>query len=291
LKGRCDVNWLSVSNPVAWWWVCLVSVSAVNVVALVVTARRSRGRLAGAASADQRRLGWVTVLSGAYVLGCGFRSVLPRADVQRICLWDTWWSNVFVGRSVATVAELSFVVEGALVLFFVATTLGSRFGRGVAMLIVGLITTAECFSWYAVLTTNYLGNTVEESLWTTSYALVGVAVLVASFKAKGTLRLALRVAAVGCVAYVAFMISTDVSMYLGRFLEDQRNARAYFTISEGVNDLLTRWVVTHDLEDWRTEIPWMSLYFSFAVWVSIALVTAPMTVAQVEALQRGPTSA
>ena len=44
------------------------------------------------------------LLSAAYVFGCAFRSVLPRADVQRICLFDAWLSSVFVGRTVATVA-------------------------------------------------------------------------------------------------------------------------------------------------------------------------------------------
>jgi hypothetical protein len=29
--------------------------------------------------------------------------------------------------------------------------------------------------------------------------------------------------------------------------------------------------VTHDLSEWREEIAWMSLYFSGAVWASLAL--------------------
>jgi hypothetical protein len=30
-------------------------------------------------------------------------------------------------------------------------------------------------------------------------------------------------------------------------------------------------VVTHDFAHWKDEIPWMSLYFSAAVWASLAL--------------------
>jgi hypothetical protein len=30
-------------------------------------------------------------------------------------------------------------------------------------------------------------------------------------------------------------------------------------------------VVTYDLAEWKDEIPWMSLYFSAAVWASLAL--------------------
>jgi hypothetical protein len=29
--------------------------------------------------------------------------------------------------------------------------------------------------------------------------------------------------------------------------------------------------VTHDLAQWKDEIPWMSLYFTAAVWASLAL--------------------
>jgi hypothetical protein len=39
----------------------------------------------------------------------------------------------------------------------------------------------------------------------------------------------------------------------------------------GLYDVSTRWVVTHDLAEWKDEIPWMSLYFSVAVWASLAL--------------------
>ena len=40
---------------------------------------------------------------------------------------------------------------------------------------------------------------------------------------------------------------------------------------EGLRDASVRWVVTHDIGEWREEIPWMSLYFSAAVWASLAL--------------------
>jgi hypothetical protein len=52
----------------------------------------------GAAGASGIEL--MLLLCAAYVFGCAFRSFLPRADVQRICLFDTWLSSVVVGRSV-----------------------------------------------------------------------------------------------------------------------------------------------------------------------------------------------
>src|SRR4051794_26886633 len=40
---------------------------------------------------------------------------------------------------------------------------------------------------------------------------------------------------------------------------------------EGLRDVSTRWIVAHDLAEWKDEIAWMSLYFSAAVWASLAL--------------------
>ncbi len=205
--------------------------------------------------------------------------------MQRICLFDTWFSNVFVGRTVATVAEMAFVVQGALVLSFVASQLKSVFGQRVAVAIVGLIALAECFSWYAVITTNYLGNSVEESLWATSYALVGLALFDLGRRSAGSLRLMAGLGSLGSFIYVAFMVTHDVPMYIGRLIEDLHTGRAFFGLTAGVTDLLTRWVVTHDIQEWRTEIPWMSLYFSVAVWLSIALCASPLTVARLHQLQ------
>lgn len=38
-----------------------------------------------------------------------------------------------------------------------------------------MIIIAECFSWYAVLTTNYLYNAIENSLWAVTFFLAGIA--------------------------------------------------------------------------------------------------------------------
>src|SRR5262245_1523527 len=79
------------------------------------------------------RLELLVFLSAAYVFGCAFRAILPRADVQRICLFDTGVSSVFVGRSVATIAEICFVTQWAIVLRHLAGTAevgGSVIGAG-----------------------------------------------------------------------------------------------------------------------------------------------------------------
>jgi hypothetical protein len=60
-------------------------------------------------------------------------------------------------------------------------------------------------------------------------------------------------------------------MYLGRWRAVIAGGSRLLGPLEGLRDVSTRWVVTHDLAEWKGEIAWMSLYFSAAVWASLAL--------------------
>jgi hypothetical protein len=60
-------------------------------------------------------------------------------------------------------------------------------------------------------------------------------------------------------------------MYLNRWRSEAADGRRLLSPLEGLRDVSTRWIVTHDLAEWKDEIPWMSLYFSGAVWSSLAL--------------------
>jgi hypothetical protein len=210
-------------------------------------------------------------LSAAYVFGCAFRSLLPRADVQRICLFDTWLSSVVVGRSVATVAELSFAAQWAIVLYRFGTVTGAETTLNVAWAVLPLIFVAQCFSWYAVLTTNSLGSAIENSIWAIAFSAVGIGLgrLVADL--DGPMRLILALAILGIAGYLTFLMTVDIPMYLGRWRAKIADGGRHLTPLEGLRDASTRWIVTHDLAAWKDEIAWMSLYFSAAVWASLAL--------------------
>ena len=166
-------NSLAWTNPVSWWWAMLTLVSGVNIAAWILMYRElhdagSSGRIPG--------MQIMLLLSAAYVFGCAFRSLLPRADVQRICLFDTWLSSVAVGRSVATVAEVCFAAQWTMILLQLGTMSGATTAVTAAWVIVPLILIAECFSWHAVVTTNYLGNAIENSIWAVAFFIVGVGI-------------------------------------------------------------------------------------------------------------------
>src|SRR5262245_1816824 len=266
-----NFDWLAWSNPVAIWWGFLVTVSAANVALLLLLHRWIRGRALGQQADALRIEALLLLLCGAYVFGCAFRSVLPRADVQRICLFDTWLSSVLIGRSVATIAEICFAAQWAVVLRQLALFSKADTARNIAYAIVPLIVLAECCSWYAVITTSYLGNAVENSIWAATFLLVAVALARLSIEFYGLIRLAIAAATVGIAGYLVFLLAVDVPMYVGRWHADVAAGKQMLGMVAGLSDVSTRWIVTHDIDHWKDEIAWMSLYFSAAVWASLAL--------------------
>ena len=263
--------WQVRSNPLAWWWGLLTLVSIANIAVWVSLYRQFNEPSAGSWGSAT---GPMLLLCAAYVFGCAFRSVLPRADVQRICLFDTWLSSVLIGRSVATVAEVCFAVQWAIILRQLGGIAGADTTLNVAMVIVPLIVIAECFSWHAVLTTNFLGNAIENSIWAVAFFLVGVGLCRLLPEFNGLVRWSLVVTIVGIASYLAFLATVDVPMYLNRWRADRAEGNRLLGHVEGLRDVSTRWIVTHDITHWKGEIAWMSLYFSLAVWASLALCAA-----------------
>ena len=267
-----------MTDDVFSWWFFLCAVSALNGLGWLMSATRlaQRKGLFSAEVYAMRRL--QVLLSAGYVSGCAFRSALPVYDVQRMVIVDSWLSSVVVGRSVATFAELCFVAQWALMLREISRATGSGVGRTTSRVVVPLILVAEVCSWYSVLTTSNLGHVIEESIWGLSAALM-VASLVAIWPVcdAAVRRLLAAWCAMG-VAYVSFMFLVDVPMYWSRWLADEASGRPYLDLAQGLADVSQRWVVSHNWSDWKSEVVWMSLYFSVAVWLSIALIHAPVLV-------------
>jgi len=264
---------LAWSNPLAWWWGLLTLVSGANIAVWFVLYRQLREQPAGSlGSTSGAEL--MLLLCAAYVFGCAFRSFLPRADVQRICLFDTWLSSVVVGRSVATVAEICFAAQWAMILHQLGTITGADTTLNASRMIVPLILIAQCCSWYAVLTTNNLGNAIENSIWAVAFLVVGIGLCRLLPEFNGPVHLALAIAIIGIAGYLAFLVTIDVPMYLSRWQAGLADGSKLLGFLEGLHDARTRWVVTHDFAHWKDEIAWMSLYFSAAVWASLALCAA-----------------
>ncbi|HWM41481.1 MAG TPA: hypothetical protein VNP36_03495, partial [Burkholderiales bacterium] len=250
------------------WWSALCTAAVVNVALWTYSARRLEQRRADFSEdiyASRRLLLW---LSAVYVAGCAFRSVFPMVDVPRTCLHDTWISRIFVGRTVATAAELAFSLQWVLLLKEAGV-------RIVPRLIVAALLAAEAFSWAAVLTQNNIYHAIENSLWTLSAALAVIGVLglwpAASERGK---RVVLGVVACAA-AYIAFMVSYDVPMYVGRWQAGIPTNFNYLSLDQGFGQIIERCIVRRDWAAWWQDAVWLSLYFTTAVWISIALAHLP----------------
>lgn len=263
-----------MSAETTLWWTALRAVALLNLLlwalaALWLWRRRDDGPEARA----ERRL--QLLLSFGYMLGCAYRSVFPVYDVPRLVMIDSWLSSIAVGRSVATLAELCFAAQWALLLRRAAGRLGHGPGLAVARLLVPLIAVAEACSWHAVLTTSNLGHVLEETLWAIGALLLASSLWGLRPHCRRELRTPIAIGVGIAAAYVVYMLAVDVPMYWARWVADEASGRAYLDLSQGAVDVATRWTPTLRWDDWRSEVIWMSAYFSVAVWLSIALVHAP----------------
>lgn len=264
-----------MTNPVLAWWSFLCAAALLNVVAWLLSARllsRRRMDLPASVYTTRRVLLW---LSAAYVLGCGFRSVLPMIDVPRLCLHDTAISRIAIGRSVATIAELCFAAQFVLLLLEAGRNTGRRAVVTLAPLLFLLIVAAELFSWSAVLTRNFLLHAVENSLWTAGAALALIAF--ASLRPRvdaGGARF-LTAALVCGVGYLAFMTLVDIPTYIARWQAALDTGWTPLPLREGLRETLALCTVARDWSAWHDDVAWLTLYFTTAVWISIALPHAP----------------
>jgi len=264
-----------MADSVFGWWLTLCVIGMLNPGIWLLVLRWLQRHASSMPPAEYLARRCQLLLSSVYVAGCSFRSFLPRADVQRICLFDTWLSSVMVGRWVATAAELAFALQWALFLHEFAAATGDRYARWVSRALVPVIAFAELSSWYAVLTTNFLGNAIEQSTWTFSAVLLASAFATLRARLTGPARVVATAGVGSTLLFVAFMCSVDVPMYVTRWWKSEDMHQPYRALSDGWHDAAMRWVVTWHPAEWRGEMLWMSLYFSVGVWASIALTVLP----------------
>jgi hypothetical protein len=265
-----------MTSEVFIWWALLCTVSALNIAAWLVSAVvvERRHPLLSAELRVMRRL--QVLLCAGYVFGCAFRSAFPVFDVPRLVVFDTWLSSVVVGRSVATFAELCFAGQWALMMCEISRSTGNRIARFTSIVVFPLIVVAEIFSWYSVLTTSNLGHVFEESIWGASAVLLVLSLAAIWRRSETSIRSLLAIACAIGVGYIGFMFLVDVPMYWSRWIADESSGRVYLGLWQGLADISGRWTVSHDWAVWQSEVVWMTLYFSAAVWLSIAIIHAPV---------------
>lgn len=263
------------SRAVVLWHALLCGIAAINLViwSLSAVAASHAPTHTGATILVQ------LLLSVGYVLGCAYRSVLPVYDIPRIVLVNSRLSSVMVGRSIATIAELCFAAQWALLLHRLAVLSDNHVGIAVSLLVVPIILLAEGCSWYAVLTTAQRPHAMENSLWGVTAALIVASLLLMEPHQVAGLYLPVIAWCVGGAAYVAYIFLFDVPTYWSRWRADQANGRQYLSLARGVTDAWRTRIVSYRWDVWKSEILWMTLYFSLGAWSSVSLVYTSIALA------------
>lgn len=255
------------------WWYFMSAIALFNMLLLLFAYRKHRLRKA---SEQLKRIRQYHVfLAAVYTLGCGFRSVLPRADLRRVVLVDSWISAIFIGRTVATIAELSFVLQWSFLLYELGLFSQNKTVLKLSKWPFPIIFIAELFSWYACTTSNYMGTIIEESLWAIAAAITVYGLWISSVHyIKEQLKF-LYMAIVAGLMYVLYMLMVDVPAYVNKWMADEKTGKVYKSVQDGLIETTQQWTVGLTYQDWQYEMIWMTLYFSVAVWMSIYLIVAP----------------
>ncbi len=259
------------------WWSCLTRIATLNIFLWVWT----YASCSSAQLQDDFHKQAHLYLSGIYVSVCAYRSVYPRIDLERYCLFDHGTiSSIFLGRAAATIAEIAYSCQFALLLHKLGTIHGHTNMKMLSYIIMPCITVAQVCCWCGVVTINHIWHAIEESIWALISAIIGGCF--ASILIYGTDKIEIYYLSwFGCVASVAyfyFMVTVDVPMYYKRYKASKSKEQRINSVTKGLKDAWSRRVVTKNWNHvWKEEAAWLTGYFSLAVWMSIAMVHLSLT--------------
>jgi hypothetical protein len=251
-------------NKTFLWWKFLCFTAVINIFAWIAAIWMR---------ADMQSFSYSQpMLSGIYVMVCAFRSFYPRIDLERYCLFNTPVSSVVLGRTSATIAEICFSIQSALLIYNLGLLLNSPVIIITSYTIVPIIIIAQVCCWNATLTLNHFWHGIEEFAWVIMVTLAGACFLTGFIMLSGFYKALMFIGLLSCLGSAYIMLFIDIPMYFSRKDEGSRSGAKYLTITEGLSDALTRRVQTSDWEVWKKEALWITPYFTFGVWLSIAMV-------------------
>ena len=251
-------------NKTMLWWRILSGFATFNIILWVI--------LLFTVDSSKPYIWWQLIFSGIFTFVCGFRSYFPRICLERYCLFDSFFSSIVLGRSLATIAEVSFAFQVALLVHEMGAATGILWVQNLFFPIILLLTIAQVFCWASVFTLNHLGHAIEESIWAFTFALVGVSMAFCLHRLDGLWYNVVLSGTVACSLYVLFMVIVDIPMYVKRLKKGKLNGDHSMDLWNGLKDALTRRVATRDWKIWKPEVAWLSGYFTFGVWVSLLMV-------------------
>tara|TARA_B100000795_G_scaffold177268_1_gene133987 strand:- start:1180 stop:2061 length:882 start_codon:yes stop_codon:yes gene_type:complete len=280
-----------MSNTLGWtWWSFMTLVSLFNVALLTRTLYRYH-------SYQKKSWTYRSIAAVIFTCVCGYRSILPRVDVPKLCWFNTPLNWIFFGRLAACFAELAWTYQFCSLLRTVGKSLRTSSIRGSTLtsvwytlgnVVMTLAILAECCSWTNLITTNNLYAVYEQGLWSLMFLLLGgcFCVLLSKWavnKENGGDDIQVADDARKKFQYKMLVVLLlgmgveqgyeSVGLYLPRYKNDQANHVVYNGTLIGLFSCKT---VSKEIANWSGDVLWMVGYFSIAVWSSIWMAVAPL---------------
>jgi len=257
LKSGREVNALT-------WWRALSALGVVNICLWLSI------WYFGPAAAEPYYALQIT-LSGVYVFVCAYRSLFPRIDLERLVVVDSGLSNIFLGRSAATVAEICFGIQLGLLVHQLGGYAGLPWVQQAAWVITSCTVIAQVFCWHSILTLNHITQAVESLLWAAAFSWLAALLAIIAMDTHGVVHALAIAGVVGSGAFVSYVIVIDIPMYLRRFRHGKATGQRYLSLGQGARDAWTRREQSHSWETWRDDALWLTPYFSVGAWFSMCL--------------------
>lgn len=180
-------------------------------------------------------------LAFLYVFTNIYRSTFPVIHFSNTCMFSI--CSPFLDRFLSTIAELAFAFQ-----------LINWFGNGKYKYIApNIIVIAEISCWIGIVSGISYWHMLEESLWCI-YAVFLLWLNTFSDKTPNQKLCA------SCIlhAYIIYMIFYDIPSY-------------YFRPNSTKEKLLVCEHISTDIDEWKPSLIWMTGYFTFGSWVSLAI--------------------
>ena len=288
LKNYIDIDLNSSDEITAWsWWFLQALTQFFNLIVLskIIASKNEKP------SNYAHKQKWLCFV---YTCACFIRAVWPRKNLDRQCFFNTFINTMVVGRTLATIGELCFISQMKHAFIALSKDL-CKLGRGdpsthkliqdIASATWWFIVVAQTCCWICVTTGYTAWSAVEESIWTICFAFFWLSALYFRFlvisknenlhREFKMSRILLNTFLFCTTIYLIFMITIDVPMYINLVSQYEKEGRKYISFVEGLITGTSCNKVSKKFSDWWTEARWQTPYFTFAVWVSLALAAMP----------------
>ncbi len=275
------------------WWVSLSIISIINIVFIIYY------------YIINKNTNYINLclfsLASIYAVVCAIRSLWPRKDIEKVCIFNSKMSTPLVGRSLATIAELCFIVVIIFIMLHVNKNVENFTGnknKNIVLtlkLILPIIIIAEILSWIGCITEFELWNAAEESLWGISgiiVSIIGILLYLSISNLKSnpkihSLSMFLKIFTFCTICFSVFMVFDDIPMYIKRWKNKDTNKddkvswnefkndfkqKNNISFIKGIQEMNKCKKVTNSYKEWKDEIPWLTGYFTLGVWGLFILV-------------------